>query len=239
MTLSGSAGSAFKEQEEGIKKFKGLAEKHGVKVDAADIKKILKFAEYVKMDVESEMRILAGEQGLSPQERKKIRYLYAQEFGKVKTKVPRSILDLVVIPPEPLGIEGTKCSLLIHIDALEHKLIAYFAINYMDFLRERVEYQNYDGAIGRPRKYINEFFVNFTRVKDKSMGLVESELSMEVRYNEECPKKYRVFEMEMIEIETETLRYGLKYANGRVLKSVGNLPIKEIVRILKSVGAWE
>jgi hypothetical protein len=237
MTLSESA---FKAQETSIRKLKCLAEKHGVKVDSADIKKMLKFAEYIKMDVESELRVLADEQGLTPQQRKRIRYLYDIEFGKVLVKVPPAeLIPPKVIPPEPLTIEGRSCSLLVHIDALEHNLIAYFAINYKDFLIERIEYSRYDGAIERPRNYLNEFFANFIRAKDKSMSLVESELSMEVRYDEECPKKYRIFEIEMIEIETETLRYGLKYANGRVLKSVGNLPVKEIVGILKSVGAWE
>ncbi len=231
--------NSFQKQEEGIKMFKELSQSKGVKEDAANIKKILEFAEYVKFDVESVMHILAGEQSLSPEQIKKIRYLHAEEVGKVRVPAPRSILDLVIIPPEPLGIEGRKCSLMIHIDALEHNLIAYFAINYKDFLTEYVEYPSYDGAIEHPRNFMNEFFVNFTRVKDKSMGLVESELSLEVRYKEECPKKYRVFEMELIEIETETLRYGLKYANGRVLKSVGNLPVKEIVKILESVGVWQ
>jgi hypothetical protein len=232
--------SAFEAQQTSIKKLIEMAEKHGVKIDSGNFKKILELSDFVKIDVESVLRILTGQQTLTPAQRKRIRYLHAIALGKVYVKAPPAkLIPPKVIPPEPLTIEGRSCSLLVHIDALEHNLIAYFAINYKDFLIERIEYSRYDGAIERPRNYLNEFFANFIRAKDKSMSLVESELSMEVRYDEECPKKYRIFEIEMIEIETETLRYGLKYANGRVLKSVGNLPVKEIVGILKSVGAWE
>jgi hypothetical protein len=235
-----STGSAFERQEESIKMLAELAQKQGIEIDSGNFKKILKFSEFVRVDVKSLLRILTGEQTLTPQQRKRIRYLYDIEFGKVYVRVPPAeLIPPKIIPPEPLRIAVPNCSLLIHIDALEHDLTAYFGINYMDFLIKHIEYMHYDGAIEPPRNYLNGFFANFMRVKDKSMSLVESELSMEVRYDEECPKKYRMFEMEMIEIETETLRYGLKYANGRVLKSVGNLPIKEIVRILKSVGAWE
>ncbi len=221
---------SFQKQEERKARLSQLAEK--------GLAELYKLASDLKIGSEDLLRILANVQGISPELGRRIDFLWQIRFGKVLIKAPKPELIPPITSPKPLEIER-KCSLLIHIDALEHNLIAYFAINYKDFLTEHIEYPHYDEAIDRPRKYLNEFFVNFTRVKDKSMGLVESELSMEVRYDEECPKKYRVFEMEMIEIETETLRYGLKYANGRVLKSVGNIPIKEIIRILRREKVWE
>lgn len=224
-------GNAFSKHEERKQKLKQLAEK--VQYEA-----LLRFASNLGISAEDLLRILADIQGITPELGRRIDYLWVIEFGKVLVEVPRSILDLVIIPPKPLEVEGRKCSLFIHIDGLEHGFSIYHALNYKDYLPTHIRYHLYDGALDSPRNYLNEFFVNFMRVKDKSMTLVESELSLEVRYGEECPKS-RVFEMELIEIETETLRYGLKYANGGVLKSVGNLPIKEIVRILKSVGAWE
>jgi hypothetical protein len=234
------SGSAFKEQQEGIRKFIELAEKHGVKVDSADIKKMLKFAEYIGMDVEAAMRTLVGEQGLTPEQRKKIRYLFALEFGKVETRVPRSVLEPEELPEPPeLGLE--KCSEQIYIDGLGDRKtgIVYFAINHMDIQVKYVLPSRYDFAMDEPRGEINYFLAEFFRHKSKSLVLHESEgISFDTRLGPECPP-FRTYEMELIEVETESLRYALRYGQGKVLFKKGNLPFDRFVETLKRVGKWE
>jgi hypothetical protein len=225
-------GSPYENQEEALRLLRALSEKYGLAKDLNYIG-LIKLSEDLKIGIEDLVRILGGLQGVNSGLRKRIRYLHAIKLGKVSVKVPPAQL-IPEITPE---IEGKRCILYVYIDALEHRFSVYFAINYKDLLPYYVD--RYDLGMNEIREYLNEFFVKFMRVKDKSMSLVESDLSEEVRYDGECPKNYRVFEVELIEIETETMRYGLKYSRGKVLKVVGNLPVNEIVRILKKSGYWE
>ena len=226
-------GRPYEDQEEALQSLRALSEKYGL--SGTNYLGLLKLSQDVKIGLESIVRILAGLQSIDPNERKRIRYLHILKLGKVSVKVPPAQL----IPETTPEIEGKRCSLFVYIDALEHRLSVYFAINYKDLLPSYIEYDRYDFAMNEIREYLNEFFVKFMRIKDKSMSLVESDLSGEVRYDNECPKKDRVFEVELIEIETETMRYGLKYSKGKVLKVVGNLPVNDIVKIIKRSGFWE
>lgn len=226
-------GSPYENQEEALRLLRALSEKYAA--SGTNYLGLLKLAQDLKIDVESVVRILAGLQSIDPFEKRKIGYLHALKLGKVSVKVPPAQL----IPEITLDIDRKRCSLFVFIDALEHKLSVYFAINYKDLLPNYVEYDQYDFAMKEIREYLNEFFVKFMRIKDKSMSLVESGLSGETRYDGECPKNHRVFEVELIEIETETMRYGLKYSKGKVLKVVGNLPVNDIVKILKRSNNWE
>jgi hypothetical protein len=236
MTLSG----AFQEQEESIKKLIKLAEKQGVEIDSGNFKKILKFSDFVKIDVESVLRILTGEQTLSPRERKRIRYLHDIEFGEVAVKVPRSVLEPEELPEPPeLGLE--KCSEQTYIDGLGDRKtgIVYFAINHRDIQVKYVLPSRYDFAINEPRGEINYFLAEFFRHKSKSLVLHESEgISFDTRLGPECPT-FRIYEMELIEVETESLRYALRYGQGKVLFKKGNLPFDRFVETLRRVGKWE
>ncbi len=132
-----------------------------------------------------------------------------------------------------------KCPGFLYIDGLEHSGTIYFALNHKDILPTYVGYAGYDHAMDSVREYINPFMRRFFMSKNDAMGLVEaSSLSMDTRYGEECPAARR-YEFELVDIETESLRYGLVYSKGRVVFSKGNLPIDRIVPLLKSIGAWE
>ncbi len=135
--------------------------------------------------------------------------------------------------------EKKKCSSFIYIDGLEDSGTVYFALNHKDFLPTYVDYSEYDHVMDAVREYLNDFIRNFFRSKDKSMRLVEaSSPSQDTRYDEECPDSRR-YEFELIDIETESLRYGLVYSKGMIVSSKGNLPLLRIVAVLKSIGAWE
>ncbi len=136
-------------------------------------------------------------------------------------------------------VEKKKCSSFEYIDGLEDHGTVYFALNHKDFLPAYVGYDQYDHAMDAVRDFINDFIRNFFRSKDKSMGLVEARSSsMDTRYGDECPDSRR-YEFELIDIETESLRYGLVYSKGMIVSSKGNLPLLRIVAVLKSIGAWE
>jgi hypothetical protein len=233
----------FARQQESINMLTLLAEKHGVKVDSADIKKMLKFAEYIKMDVESAMRILAGEQALSPEQRKKIRYLFAKEFGKVSIKVPAAELipPEITLPPKfrELGLEeSTEIS---YIDGLRDGKtgMVYFPINHRDKLTLNIPPSMYDHGMDEVREEINSFLSEFLRYKNKSFDLYEAEdISFDTRLGSEVPE-FRTYEMELIDAVTEELRYALKYGQGKVLYKKGNLPFDRFVNTLKRKGKYE
>lgn len=234
--------SAFERQEESIKNLVELAEKQGIKIDSGNFKKILKFSDFVKIDVESVLRILTGEQTLTPEQRRRIRYLYAIEFGEVKTKVPRSILEPEELrPPEPPELGLRECSEHTYIDGLGYRKtgLVYFAINHRDKQVSYVLPSQYDFAMDEPREEINSFLAEFFRHKSKSLVLHESEsISFDTRLGPECPP-FRTYEMELIEVETEELRYALTYGQGKILFKKGNLPFDRFASTLKKTGRFE
>jgi len=179
----------------------------------------------------------------------------AREAAQAKIAYEDAILKLMEYISEPIArdiiseeydkiiypeIEKVKkCSGFEYVDGLEDRGTVYFAVNHKDFLPAYIDYSEYDHAMDAVRDYINEFMRTFFRSKDKSMGLVEaSSPSMDTRYGEECPDS-RIYEFELVDIDSDQLKYGLVYSKGRVVFSKGNLPIDRIVLLLKSIGAWE
>ncbi len=218
----------FQKQEESIRMFKKLSESRGIKEDSGNIIKILKLAEDLKIDGESFLRIHAGLQSISPEQRNRIRYLYAKELGKVSIKAPKPFL-------EP---EIKRCTTFTYLTGLEHENTLYFAINHRYVLPDFVEYGDYDRAIDTVRNFLDSWAETFFRKKDKSMQLVKaSEPSMSTHFGNDCPDAKR-YEFELIDNETEEIRYKLIYSKGKIVQSTGNLPLDESVSILKKTG-WE
>ncbi len=140
--------------------------------------------------------------------------------------------------PKPV-IEVRKCSSFEYIDGLQDSGTVYFALNHKDFLPAYMEYTDYDHAMDEVRDFINEWIRNFFRSKNNAFGLVEANApSMDTRIEDECPDSRR-YEFELIDIETEDLRYGLVYEKGKFTSIHGNLPISQIALMLKKIGAWE
>jgi hypothetical protein len=233
------SGSAFERQEESIRMFMGLAANRGIKEDSGNIKKILQFADDLKFDVESVMRIHAGIQSISPEQSKRIWYLYAKELGKVLVKAPKPFLNIDIRVPEPPEIEIEMCSAFTRLTGLEDKNTIYEAINTRDVLPNYVEVQNYDPThLNRIGNWLEEWSVDSFRKKDKAMRLVKAkELSVSTHYGSECPTSRRL-EFELLDIETGKPRYGFIYTKGKIIRSLGNLPLSEIIPILKYLG-WE
>jgi hypothetical protein len=233
------SGSAFERQEESIKMFMGLAANRGIKEDSGNIKKILQFADDLKFDVESVMRIHAGLQSISPEQRKRIWYLYAKELGKVLVKAPKPFLNLDIRVPEPPEIEIKMCTTFTRLSGLEDKNTLYEAENFRDVFTKFTRYEDYDGAMDLVCAYLDDWAVKFFRTKDKSMSIVKvPKMSMSTHYAGDCPDARR-FEYDFFDIESGKPRYSFIYTIGKIVKSQGNLPISEIVSLLKKIGAWE
>lgn len=249
-------GNAFTKHEERKKKLKELSEK-------VQYKALLRLAKALGITPEDLLRILAGFQGITPKLGRRIDYQWAIEFGKVKIEVPKPFLEPEIISvepiketmkvsairepflkpeiivPEPPKVDIKKCTTITRLSGLEDKNTIYDAINSSDGHTDLVDYKNYDHAIDTIATWLEEWTVKFFRKKDKAMRLVKAtELSISTHYDTDCPKSRR-FEFELIDIETEELKYGFIYTKGQITWSLGNLPLSEIVYVLKRIGVWE
>lgn len=231
--------SAFERQEESIRMFMGLAANRGIKEDSVNIKKILQFADDLKFDVESVMRIHAGIQSISPEQRKRIWYLHAKELGKVLVKAPKPFLNLDIRVPEPPDIKIKMCTVFTRLCGLEDKNTLYEAENYRDIFPTFVRYEDYDGAMYPICAYLDDWAVKSFRKKDKSMSLVKvPKVSMSTHYAGDCPDARR-FEYDFFDIESGKPRYSFIYTKGKIINSQGNLPKLEISLLMQQIGMWE
>lgn len=248
--------SAYQKHEERKNKLKKTVEK--VQSEA-----LLGLASKYKISADELLRILAGIQGITPELGRRIDYLYVIEFGKVKIEVPKPFLEPEIVSaepiketmkvsairepflkpeiivPEPPKVDIKKCTTITRLSGLEEKNTIYEAVNSRDVHTDLVEYKNYDHAIDTIATWLEEWTVKFFRKKDKAMRLVKAtELSISTHYDTDCPKSRR-FEFELIDIETGELRYGLIYTKGQITWSLGNLPLSEIIYVLKRIGVWQ
>lgn len=203
---------------------------------------IQKLAYDLNMTYERLDRIIQKKELIDKELALRIRYLWQIIFGKVRIKAPKSILDKEeLIPPKPpkLGLkESTEIS---YIDGLRDSKrgIFYFAINYRDKLPEYILPSKYDHSMDEPREDMNSFLTEFVRHKNKSFVLYEADsITFDTRLGSEVPS-FRIFEMEFIDIETESLRYGFTYGQGKIIFKKGNLPFERWVNMLKKIRKWE
>jgi hypothetical protein len=224
--------SAFEKQEELKARLSKLAEK--------GLAELYKLASDLKISSEDLLRTLADVQGISPELGRMVDYLWQIRFGKVMVKVPPAeLIPPEIIVPEPPKIEIKKCTTFTRLSGLEDKNTLYEAGNYRDVQTHFVAYEDYDGAMDPVCAYIDNWVVKSFRKKDKSMSLVKvPKVSMSTHYGSECPESRR-FEYELFEVETGKPRYFLIYTKGKVVKSEGNLPLSEIVSLLKKIGSWK
>lgn len=229
---SGNYQNAFEKQEDHKRKMKESAEKY-------QFEGLLKLALAYGITSEYLLRILAGDQGIDPKLGKRIDYQWAIDFGTVKAKAPKPFLNLYIKVPEPPEIKIKMCTTFTRLSGLEDKNTLYEAPNYRDVLPTFVTYENYDNAMDPICVYLDDWAVKFFRKKDKSMRLVKvPKMSMSTHYAGDCPESRR-FEYDFFDIESGKPRYFLIYTKGKIVKSQGNLPISEIVSLLKKIGAWE
>ncbi len=226
---------SYQEQEELKAQLSTLAEK--------GLAELYKLASELKIGSEDLLRMLANVQGISPELGRRIDYLWQIRFGKVHVKAPKSRLDEpeeLLAPRMPeLGLP--ESSELSYIDGLrDHKTgNFYFAINHRDKLPRYVPPPQYDHGMDGIRPQVNSFFSEFLRHKNKSFLLYEAEdFSFDTRLGTEVPP-YRIYELELIDIETESLKYGFRYGQGKVLFTHGNAPYARFSEILKAIGLWE
>lgn len=226
--------SAYEKQQETITLLSALGEKYGL-TTGFNYVGLIKLSQDLRVELESIVRILGGLQGVDPEQGKKIRYLYAIKMGKVHIEVPKPFLE----PPKPPELEIRKCSTLTALSGLEHGTTLYMASNHRDVLPYFIEHENYDGAMNPVRVWIDDWATNSFRKKDKAMGLVIApELSISTHHQNDCPEARR-YEYELIDNYTEEIKYGIKYTQGKIVWSKGNLPLQDIVSILKNIGKWE
>lgn len=234
-------GSAFERQEESFRMLMKLSESRGIKEDSGNIKKILKLAEDLRFDVESYLRILAGLQSISPDQRKRIRYLHAKELGKVAVKVPKPVLEHELVTPKPPELGFRECSEISYIDGLRDSKtgVVYFVGNHRDKQIKYILPSEYDHAMDEIREEINSFISEFLRYKNKAFDLYEAEgFSFDTRLGHECPE-FRTYEFELIDVGTEEVRYKLIYGRGKLIDKKGNLPFDRFITIIKKIGRYE
>lgn len=226
-------GNAFEKQEERKRNLKELAEKY-------QYEGLLKLASRLGITPEDLMRILAGVQGIDEILDRRIDLLWIEKFGTVYIKVPKPFLNLDIRVPEPPTIDIKMCSAFTRLTGLEDKNTIYEAINTRHVLSNYVEPQNYNPtSINRIANWLEEWSVTFFRKKDKSMRIVKAtELSVSTHYGRDCPNSPRL-EYELLDIETGEPRYGFIYTKGKIIWSIGNLPLSEISSIVKDLGVWE
>lgn len=213
-------GSSFEMQEETIRLLSGLSEKYGL-TEGFNYIGLIKLSNDVKIELESLVRILAGLQGITPAQRKRIRYLSAIKLGKVHFPGPKP------------GIP--ESSAFFYLDSLYGKKDPYLDPVYWDKLTYFVTEEEYDGALTRVRNKINKVLDGWY----KTLHVEPADyISVATLTEHEIPEK-RVFELNVIDRETGAPQYALSYFAGEVQIFYGNLPLDKIVAILKMEGAWE
>jgi len=198
-----------------------------------------RLADDLKISSELLQKIIEKKEAITPGIARRLRYLYAIKLGKIKIKVPKPLLVPPIEVPPPPKVEIKKCTTFTRLSGLEDKNTIYEAENIRDVLPNFVEYKDYDHAMDPIGTWLEEWSVTFFRKKDKAMRLVKAaELSMSTHYQNECPESRR-FEYELIDIETGKPRYGFIYTKGKIIWSLGHLPLPDIIFVLKKIGAWE
>ncbi len=161
-----------------------------------------------------------------------------------------------VIPPE-------LCSFFEYIDQLvgvieSDQLETYRMPNQIDKLTTYIEERNYDGALKRVHKPINDILNRYFKtlhlkrkgeevINEPDLLLSADELGFGTVEKPECPES-RTYELQIypgnvrIPFEPESAIYGLKYTKGAIVNIHGfgdNFPIEDIIDILKKEGKWE
>lgn len=197
--------------------------------------------------------LVEKKRGITPSLSKKLRYLWAIKIGKVKVPVPPPP-EPPVVPPKPIEAPEVerKCIQFGYEDALvnEETSNEYLSIDHIDTLPEYVEKSEYDYAMKEIRKEVNLFFSEWITFKGKLFVLEEiDDVEPNVLYNDECGD-YRTYEFVVVDLEedkyhtiftpSEVIKYAFKYGQGRIIKSVGNIPVlDDFVATLKRIGKWE
>jgi hypothetical protein len=212
--------NSYDKQEQHKERLIQLAEKA--------VTELYKLSFSLKISPEDLLRILADEQGITPELGRRIDYLWQIRFGTARVEVPKPFLPVI-----------KECRAYTYLSGLEHGDIIYMPINHRDTLPDCGEGDAYDHAMDPIRDYIDDWAATFMRRKDKAMQLVQAkEPSESPHYESECPDS-RQYEFELID-EEEEKRYKIVYSKGKIIYSKGkNLPLEEIVSLLKKIGKWE
>ncbi len=186
-----------------------------------------KFAKDLGISREVLLKILRKEETINLEIARRLRYLWQIRLGTAKVEVPKPFLPVI-----------KKCRVYTYLSGLEHGDIVYLAINHLDILPDCGESDAYDHSMDPIRDYIDDWATNHVRRKDKAMRLVKAlEPSKSTHYGHECPESRRYI-FELMD-EKEGMRYKLVYSKGKVIHSIGDIPLQEIVSLLKKVGKWE
>jgi hypothetical protein len=216
--------NAFQSHKESEQKIKDLAERYTYAA-------LYLLATDLRLDPEGLLRIIGGVQVINPELARRIDYLWLENFGTVYYPAPKSVLDMEI---ELETIE--KSSAFYFKDSLVGKKDPYKDPVFWDILPDYISEQEYNnGALTRVRNKIIPLLDDF--YKNLYVSPTEN-ISVATLYGSEI-RKYRTFELHIIDRETKVVQYGLSYYQGALQVSYGNIPTEKIIYILRTEGIWE